>query len=53
MEDASLSASAARVEAAMGKFAAANNAVSSTLSGMLKVTEPPDIARMTIENPGK
>jgi hypothetical protein len=41
-DTAALAAAAERVEAALVKFAAANNAVRSTLSGTLNITEEPD-----------
>ena len=38
-----------RVEAGLAKLATANNAVSSTLSATLKVTEAPDVASFTVD----
>ena len=51
-ENAALAATAAKVEAAIVNVATANNAVSSTLSGILRVTEEADIVniRGIVEN---
>ena len=49
---ASLSESVPEMGASIGKVEAANNAVSSTLSAALKVTDAPDVASFTVENEG-
>jgi len=51
LENVALAATAAKVEAGFAKLSAANNAVSSTLSGILRITEEPDIVniRGTVE----
>jgi hypothetical protein len=48
-DNASLVALAEKVEAATSQWATANNAVSSTLSAVFKVTEAPDIAHFTVD----
>jgi hypothetical protein len=52
-DNASLSALAAKVEVGFEKLAAANNAVSSTVSAVLNVTEAPDIASFIVDTTKK
>jgi hypothetical protein len=48
-DNASLSALAGKVDVGFAKLAAANNAVSSTVSAALNVTEAPDVASFTVD----